>query len=535
MTSTTQALAPQTNAQAFVREGAARSGAGRAPGDFSGDDFFATLAQVGESTDAASSTQGAASFSPTSAGATAAQKAAADGGQSAIVGQTPFQTGASASPPHGVSASFRFGVDGSLPTSAGGVASGDAKCASDSRSTDKTDASAASDGSPQATSPLQIAAVDQTAAAAWAALGATLDQRPVATQSGNAAPPVSSRASSVGGSLAGGPQLLQTLSLSQIGGLSKSAPAFAALGGASAAEMIADASGSLGKAADGLASRGASPSGEARMDAGAAIFPGDATAARPNSPFPDFGGQNSFGAQKGAQNFSGAQDDVGAIDAAATAAVAPDQAAALPQASLDAATQVLSVAGFETNFPAAIAHLLPATTSSATDSTSAAQGAAAAGQQLAALSDKPQQAIKTVSFQLAPEAYGAIDVRMRIINSRVELHLGAATPQAQALLRESRDKLAEAIGASGYTLDMVRIDVSPAPASPDTSGAQTGGGSQSFVADSNAGDGGSFAGRDGASSGQSGAGRTAQAAETERARGGQSSTNSRDRASGLYL
>jgi hypothetical protein len=313
-----------------------------------------------------------------------------------------------------------------------------------------------------------------------------------------------------------GDRLLQALSLAQIGGLPKTE------GGASDGETTGGDAPTI-DAGDAATLAEAAQGRVAPLPAGAAgeapLFSGDRRA-------PIFDLKDAFAP---ADSAAAATDDPIAPTADA-ATVEAGAAAAPPQGALDGATAVLSVASFETHFPAAIAQLLPATPSEAAD---AAQSAAMTAEHLAALAAKPQQqAIKTISFQLSPDAYGAIDVRMRIVNSRVELQLDASTPQGQALLRESREKLAEAVGASGYAVDVLRIGVSAAPASSAMQNAPAGGGSSQSFAGANQGEGGNFAGRERASGGR---GDDAYARAARDGAGADTPGGGGGRASGLYL
>jgi hypothetical protein len=498
MTQAPQAI--QSQAANAAREAGARRNAAR--GETSGDGFGALLADVGGS--------------ETEAGAT--ETASATGEPAA-----PQTAGAKSPPP-----AERARRDALLADVDRALTEG----AKPDAAATQTEAQAAAPEKPAEPKPKDdapAAAVDPATLAGAAFVFPLLRAPGDATQTpprATNAPAAASVAATLGAATLNGTtlngtpgdRLLQTLSLARIGGLPKTA------GGASDGETAAGDAPTI-DAGDAATLAEAAQGRVAPLPAGAA---GEAPLFSDDRRAPIFDLKDAF---TPADSASAATDDPLAPPAAA-AGVEAGAAAAPPQGALDGATAVLSVASFETHFPAAIAQLLPATASEAAD---AAQSAATTAEQLAALAAKPQQqAIKTISFQLSPEAYGAIDVRMRIVNSRVELQLDASTPQGQALLRESREKLAEAVGASGYAVDVLRIGVSAAPASSAMQNAPAGGGSsQSFAAGANQSEGGNFAGRERASGGRGDdayarAARDGAGAEAPGGGGG-------GRASGLYL
>jgi hypothetical protein len=422
-------------------------------------------------------------------------------------------------------------TDSATPSAATARASGDdAKDGADKSTQTRDDASAAQSAAAAAAAlvaGLNAPAQRDAAPAAPAAQTTATPRATSRTPSPAGGPPQNWSVAAAGAfAISGGGQLLRTLSLTQLGGATASnAKPSASIADAEPSASVTDATtvttatdaGAFG-AATTPAALGAAILPQER-DRSAALLPND-----PNAP----------------KDFSLGRMDAPSGDFPLAEAAAPNasldaaQAAPLPQAALDGAAQALSVASFETHFPAAIAQMLPSHAAAAAPDGDMAQTAAATAERLAALAAKPQQqAIKTVNFQLAPEAYGAINVKMRILNSRVELQLDASTPQAQALLRESRDKIAEAIGVNGYSVDVMRIGVSAGPASSDTPSTAQGGGSQSFAAESNQSESGNFAGRDRASGGRSESERIGRT-ETQ-TRGDAASSDRGGRSSGLYL
>lgn len=144
--------------------------------------------------------------------------------------------------------------------------------------------------------------------------------------------------------------------------------------------------------------------------------------------------------------------------------------------------------------PAAAAQALPSNVSGVS---ATGQGGAETAPPSTVSVHAPDGPAKLLTFQLEPEALGAVTVKMRLVNTRVHIQIAVNSTSVLSLLSNARDKLAEAISASGHSIEGIAIHVSPGPAPSDSlhNGAQP---SDQFAAPQNRqGGGGSSSANDG--------------------------------------
>jgi flagellar hook-length control protein FliK len=70
-------------------------------------------------------------------------------------------------------------------------------------------------------------------------------------------------------------------------------------------------------------------------------------------------------------------------------------------------------------------------------------------------------ALKVLNFQIEPASLGAISVKMRVTQSRIELQIDAQSPATSALIANTHERLAAAIRDNGFVLDSFKIHVDP--------------------------------------------------------------------------
>lgn len=88
----------------------------------------------------------------------------------------------------------------------------------------------------------------------------------------------------------------------------------------------------------------------------------------------------------------------------------------------------------------------------------------------------PRQTLKILKFEIEPESLGAISVRMKITQARVEISMEARADVAPALI-DAQDRLSAAIGEKGMTLESFDIRIAaPAHAAPSQDSSPGGGG-----------------------------------------------------------
>jgi chemotaxis protein MotD len=85
----------------------------------------------------------------------------------------------------------------------------------------------------------------------------------------------------------------------------------------------------------------------------------------------------------------------------------------------------------------------------------------------APLAPPAQGPLKVLKFQIEPASLGAISVKMRVTQSRIELQIEAQSARTSALIENTQDKLAAAISDKGYVLDSFKVHVEPGLSSPD--------------------------------------------------------------------
>jgi flagellar hook-length control protein FliK len=69
--------------------------------------------------------------------------------------------------------------------------------------------------------------------------------------------------------------------------------------------------------------------------------------------------------------------------------------------------------------------------------------------------------LKVLNFQIEPASLGAISVKMRVTQSRIELQIDAQSPTTSALIANTHERLAAAIRDNGFVLDSFKIHVDP--------------------------------------------------------------------------
>lgn len=171
--------------------------------------------------------------------------------------------------------------------------------------------------------------------------------------------------------------------------------------------------------------------------------------------------------EKETQSFSpfASNDDApGNLPAAAPAAAAPVAGAfagSLPSSDLPPPAPLkIRVNEIVTHLPAVIAQTVIAPR----EGESPARIAASAPDLSAPPQEKRADPVRILKFQVEPAALGAITVRMRVSQSRVDIELDAESARTSALLMDAQDHLTSAIGEKGMTLDSFKVSLNPSPA-----------------------------------------------------------------------
>jgi hypothetical protein len=198
------------------------------------------------------------------------------------------------------------------------------------------------------------------------------------------------------------------------------------------------------------------------------------------------------------------------------------------------ATVKLTVASFETHFPVAVANFLGGRPASLHADPSSPGQVAVDPTPSPASVQRGDSPVKVLTFEMEPAMVGPIQIRMKISRSRVELQMAAGTSDALSLLEGSRKQLSAAIAGTGYEIDSILIQVSPALT---PSGNISGEGLDDPSGSSNAGGSREFSGRDDGSAGDPGSGSRPQGSpQGHKGDGGRSLRSAGGaRVSGWYL